>query len=137
VTRTGFKVVRRINDRLYSVWGGCRTWGCRTLAIGLSLGFVRRYVPRRWTSPKGGNGALALFSTLGAAQEFVVGFVGYGHIEIWRCEYQPSRRRSLWFWDDPPLRGNQVRSIHEPWMLPTGTVLADSVRLVEQVQVPS
>ena len=79
-----------------------------------------------WARPKKGNGPLALFCSLEAAKAFARGFVCP---IICRCEYTPSERKVLW---SLGTQGHPNRMYAGAF--PRGTVLANSVKLLEELQ---
>jgi len=92
----------------YSMYGGSRVF----------------YEVGKEAKPHPGCGPLAVFSTLELACSFSGArcYQAFGDLfAIWKCEYTPSKEISVW-------------SHHsEKWNLPEGTVLADSVILLERV----
>lgn len=91
-----------------------------------------RYFPGSWTVRRTGCGPLACFTNLQDATAWLDYYRKYialpGHVTIFACEYKKSRAKSLWMWD----RHNQK------WLrpligLPSGTVLADSIKLTLKV----
>lgn len=105
----GYKVVRRReNGQLVSAYA----WKTSGVAF---YGTVHR--TRRET----GNGPLAVCDNLGEAESLLS-----PELEIWRCEYGPSKDRALWIGD-----GNK-RDTPSVYM-PGGTVFADWVILIEYI----
>ena len=91
-----------------------------------------RYFPGSWTVRPVNCGPLACFTNLQDA----INWLGYyrkyvsssKHATIFACEYKKSRAKSLWMWD----RHNQ--KLNCPLIgLPSGTVLANSVKLTLKV----
>ena len=91
-----------------------------------------RYFPGSWTVRPVGCGPLACFANLQDATEWLNCHRKYisspRHATIFACEYKKSRAKSLWMWD----RHNQ--KLNCPLIgLPSGTVLADSIKLTLKV----
>ena len=91
-----------------------------------------RYFPGSWTVRRTGCGPLACFTNLQDATSWLDYYMKHvsssKHATIFACEYKKSRAKSLWMRD----RHNQK------WLrpligLPSGTVLADSIKLTLKV----
>ena len=92
-------------------------------------GLSRIYRRDGWTYPHERCGPLAVFEDIENANEFAARYKGWKgssyEYEVWECEYTPSTDKNMWTWmDEPP----------SPDSIPDGTVLADGVRLTEQVK---
>jgi hypothetical protein len=72
--------------------------------------------------PNIGCGPLAVFKTFESAKKFLRLF-NFRSIEIWKCKYSPSEETYL----RDPLGETSIKRC------PEGTVLADSIRLIERV----
>ena len=91
-----------------------------------------RYFPGSWTVRPAGCGPLACFTNLQDATEWLYYHEKYisspRHATIFACEYKKSRAKSLW------LRDRYKHKWSRPLIeLPSGTVLADSVKLTLKV----
>lgn len=96
---------------------------------------VVRYRQDRWTRPRKGCGPLAVFRRIKSAQKFRNSFQPLNQTwEIWECEYRkyqdplPSeeggwRVKKLWV-------GSRFA-----WVVPSGTALAEKVRIMRRVGV--
>ena len=91
-----------------------------------------RYFPGSWTVRRTGCGPLACFTNLQDATAWLGYYRKYialpGHVTIFACEYKKSRAKSLWMRDR--YKHKWSRPLIE---LPSGTVLADSVKLTLKV----
>jgi hypothetical protein len=104
--RLGYKVCSRHKKKLMSCMRFCS--------------YAIEYVPDKVTKPKKDCGPLAVFDTL----EDAASFLPFNSDEIWKCEYEPSRGKSLFH------KNYCKRRI---CTCPEGTRLARSVKLIERV----
>lgn len=91
-----------------------------------------RYFPGSWTVRPVGCGPLACFTNLPDATGWLDYYGRYvsliSHATIFACEYKKSRAKSLW------MRDRYNHRWRRPLIgLPSGTVLADSVKLTLKV----
>lgn len=114
----GYKVVMvRAEDQ--SLWSAT-PYGRRLL-----------YRPNQPTVPMPDDGPMGVFVSRGDAEAFVVNELDWHSCffretyQVWRCRFRSSKRTTLWM-KDGALKLSQRR-------LPPGTVLADTVTLLEQV----
>jgi len=112
----GYKVVNTgavtgIRGRLTSVmvWG--EEIACTYYEVGVT------------TCPNPKCGPLALFSDVFSARSFISIYGLPGEAAIYLCDYTPSERRALWFGESRVM----TQFSH-------GTILADSIKLVEKVE---
>ena len=80
-----------------------------------------------WASRPVGQGPLAVFNTLAAAQWFKT-FGLQREMAVFRVVYQPSKDTAIW------MRPNSAYGRVELDQLPLGTRLADRVMLLERVE---
>lgn len=113
----GYKVCRVINGKYYSATSLGQTPG-NSKSPGM-----RHYLFTKAIKPWKGWGPLTLFDTLQDARNF--GACTCGCCEIIKCKYEPSKKNYLrgWFIDRWIIKCE----------LPTGTVFAESVMLLEIV----
>ena len=86
------------------------------------------YKPKKWVTPKKGNGPLCCFISLDHAEWFVYLFEqpSAKKFEVWECEIVESKERKIW------VKDGIERGIKD---LLDGTVLADKVKLLRKVEV--
>ena len=114
----GYKIVHRTySNKLVSCW---------------QVDHPSRYGIGVVTVPLEDCGPLAVFGTLNAAEQFLIHLYGCaGQWEIYKCRYQPTNenlidsRRALWNHGSYTSLG----------YLPTGTILAESVELIEKILI--
>ena len=86
------------------------------------------YEPGEWTTPRTGHGPLTAFFRLKEALAFLTIYKGFPvEWQIWRAVCEESEETEVW------LIGRQGTERTDRRNLPTGTVLADRVRLIECV----
>lgn len=114
----GYKVVRHGRDGVYRSAMGVRA--------------VVEYQVDKETRPKEGNGPLAVFDNLEDAQKFVSFYKPDGVSSIFKCEYELSDEKELWYMI---YSGTKATKMTAPgsFQLPRGTVLADTVIITEKV----
>lgn len=82
------------------------------------------------TKPKNGDGPLALFNTRENAIKFVHNFcVSEEKYRVYRCHYLESNRKKLYYMKE------NGKPIYSNFALPEGSVLAESVVLIEEVSL--
>lgn len=106
---TGYKVVMRKAENVY-----CNITGDRV-----------QYKMKEWVGPVPGDGPLCVFEDYRDAKAFKHHLLRYYGLVVMACDYEPSAMRMIWRqdWDG----GCEIE------LLPMGTVLADRVRLVCEV----
>lgn len=117
--RKGYKVVGRDDaDRFISALGeaSLNEQGMDTVV----------YKINKWTRPFPGCGPLAVFDSLELARPFALGS------HLFQCEYVQSAEYTLWYFD----QNSEGRTIKIEKMTPNlpGTVLADKVKLLEEIR---
>ena len=100
----GYKIVTNCNGRLSSAF--------------VNLPGMVEYKVDEWVTPKNGCGPLAVFYSLGGANIFARGHCASISHEIYSCEYELSGEKTMWTVEQTT------------GMLPPGTILASSVKLV-------
>lgn len=118
VWREGWKVLREKNRKLFSAVAG--TSGM--FEVGLSYGSETEYFIGKETSPRPGNGPLAVFGSKIDAQKWrnislLVNNSREGQMKLFRCLYVESREKSLYCCGDRAYRSG----------LPRATRFADEV----------
>ena len=97
----------------------------RHLESALNIGVIVRYNKKGWTHRPKDCGPLAVFKTVEDARQ---GFVfSVNDLTIFKCEIKKSKDKTLW------TLYMQWRDTMHPYDLPEGTMLADKVKLLEEV----
>ena len=122
--RSGFKVVQRINGRL---------WSFNERAAGPGR---RPYKLNKTTRPAPNCGPLCVFVTCQAANDLRWAF-GKKYFAVYRVKYRPSTIKGIWLTHEPAPDGQERHGtffpIHALQRAYPGTVLADEITLVERV----
>lgn len=114
--KTGWKVVtKKPNGNLCSI-------------LHYQAGAVR-YIPGKDTYPKHTNGPLCVFKTRAKARQFAAGMLHHS-TRVYKCQYTPSKENKIWIETDSlsDCPCNKLTLLLSG--LPTGTVLAKSVKLL-------
>jgi len=85
------------------------------------------------TQPRKGDGPLSLFHSIGDARLFIKTQFGIPNVSIFEARYKKSKRQSLFIRVNGP--GSKIIRRISPQRLPYGTVLAEKVILIEEVEV--
>lgn len=96
---------------------------------------LQKYKENEWVGRMENYGPLAVFDSLKSACDFISKDIGhmYRNTKIYTCHIKPSSESDLYY---PRLLGGVVCSYAyrgKDLPLPTGTVLADKVKLLTQV----
>jgi len=123
MTKEYYKVVRRIDGRLVS-------------ALVASDQGQRTYSSARWTNATWGP--LFCFDSQQAASNFAFGI--FGLREVWRCKVKRPRRirwiawcKADWIHKRAFWRLKRSKQQRENREAPDGSIVADAIKLVEQV----
>lgn len=123
-----FKVLRSVNDRLYSAVAPDTTWGIE-------------YTPNKWIYPSIPNSRIFVFDSLKNAKDFIR---NERSLEIWECcvlnpsdaKYKTilevsfssiSKEYMEMFWSKKLMYAPQRYT-------PTGTVFCDAIKLTNKIQ---
>ena len=121
--KTGFKVVYSYNE-LYQSCIQMRGHGCI------------EYKLNEWVSRRKSEGPLAIFETLAYAKSFYIANFGFQYtgakkrFKIFKCEYIPSYDSNLWY----ITYRFDLKMILSFLDFPNGTILADKVKLIEEIK---
>lgn len=117
-TLLGYKVVQHREGGLYS-------------AV-MSDHYAVQYLVGEEIKPKKGCGPLAVFGMLAQAVRMCVKYpFMLGKVQIWSCEYTPSKEKRLW--RQPSITWHRALYSEKIDDFPVGTTFADSVKLIKRV----
>lgn len=131
--KVGYKVVRVHNKQLFSAVAGdaLQTKQCNILQI--SHCPPLRYKVHQKTYPRAGCGPLCIFKDADQAFLLAKKWSAVTKYVVYKCRYKPSKRVEVW----NCTKADKIPTRTDIWHLLQGTVLAESVILVERISSTS